>query len=241
MHNTFLLNPNCSELVTFLGITEIDEIRSVLRDIKDKYGYETKIITLDQGFQLTKHQIIADLSKLDVDKQIRAFTYNGCILADFDNLLLEDAREMKRVSQDYVLQHSRDSQKLKTHMSEILNSEIEESEIPQLALVDNEGRHVALEYMLCFGYDDTPGLTLHASDDIALDDYPILGNVHLMNPSKYKIIALDGGKDDALKEWVTFKKEGREHEFEEHFTQKYCSPTGYPVEEGFLSKIFKFL
>lgn len=198
-----LLNPSCSELVTFLDITEPEEIRIVLKEICKRFDYKVKLIpsTYDP---IKMPGIEIEIDKLDVNKDVKVLTF-GDILIDFMGLSLEEAYENNIVTYEYYLKHKDDGQKLIDLISFLTGINIEGYHYMKLVLMDSDNTYVEIAYQLSPGYNEAPGLSLQASQHCITTEYPILGNIFLMNPGKFKYYSFDEGSTKDFEEWLGVK------------------------------------
>jgi hypothetical protein len=200
MNQQPLLNPSCSELVTYLGITEVDEIRQVLKDICTRYFYRVKLIPTDYDI-LHQPGVVVDIDKLDVNKDVKVLTFSGLHI-DPNASNLEKARDERLISAQYYTEHKDDMEKLRTLVGFLSNKYIEDIQSLKLVLMDKLNSFVDIQYQLCPGYDETPGLSLQASQHSAYNEYPLLSNVYFTNPDQYKYMTFGEAQNDDFEKWL---------------------------------------
>ncbi|MEW5821095.1 MAG: hypothetical protein AB1782_12960 [Cyanobacteriota bacterium] len=198
---TFLLNPNCSELVTYLGITEIEDIKHVLKDICNKFNYEVKLKAYSKEEFKPLKGFSIDLEKLNINKDINVLTYDSFLLKES---LIYDLEE-NLITEEFYQKHKEDEIQLKRIIASKHNLQEDNIGYCYLALEDQEGNFVTLNYTLCPDYDETPGLSLQASQHCITEEFPILGNVYLMAPDNYNYYAFDGGSTNDFEIWLGVK------------------------------------
>lgn len=197
------LYPVSSELVIYLGLTNPEEIRQVLADICHRFGYRIKLIP--SGFDpLHNPGIVVDIDKIGVNKSLKVMTYAGMIL-DPLNTSLERTLDQRQITREFYFKHVEDHINLRNMVAFISNHPIDPNQTIYLVLMDQQNVFVEITFQVCSGFDDSPGLSLQASESTSISEYPILGNVFLMNPQKYKYLTFDGGSISDFEEWLELK------------------------------------
>ena len=203
MYYNFLLNPSCSELVTFLGLTNINDIRKVLKNLCDKFSYRIKLIP--SSFDpLHNPGITIDIDKIGVNKDVKVMTF-GNLIIDPTNTNLEKALYERLITLDYHLKHRFDHQKLREMVAFISNKSVYKDEIIKLVLINANNVYVEIQFQKCPGYDDTVGLSLQSGESSSIQEFPLLGNAYLQNPNKYKYMAFEKGSVSDFEEWLRQK------------------------------------
>lgn len=234
MNHSFLLNPSCSELVTFLGLTDIQDIRNILKDICKKFEYTVRLISSSYD-PVTNTGLPVDIDKLDISRDVKVLTF-GNFLIDPSGINLERALYERSITYEYYLKHKEDPDKLRNALAFLTNKKLPEDDMVFLVLMDTNNCFVEIAFQKCIGYDSTPGLSLYASEDKALNEYPILGNVYMLNTSKYEYKAFENGTTRDFEEWLRYtiyynKKEIDKWVKIRNFEENYVKDFGFQGHE----------
>ncbi|MEW5821539.1 MAG: hypothetical protein AB1782_15205 [Cyanobacteriota bacterium] len=218
MKKDIILNPSCSELVTFLGIISPEEVRQVLIDICNKFDYRVKLIP--SAFDpLNNPGIAIDITRLGVSRDVKVITYGGLLIDPF-NTNLDKAFNERLISYAYYNKHKADQQKLRNLVSFVSNITIDKDQIIKMVLIDRCNAYVEIQFQACNGYNDTVGLSLQASESSSVSEFPLLGNVYLLNPAKYKYMTFEDGSTSDFEQWLRYRISHTDKEAEEWLKKK---------------------
>lgn len=225
-----LLNPSCSELVTFLGLTDAQEIRAVLKDICNKFEYKVKLIPSSYD-PITNPGLTIDIDRLGVNKDVKVMTF-GNFLIDPSGSNLERALYERSVTYEYYLKHKEDPSRLINTLAFLSNRPLNDNDMVFLVLMDVENTFVEIAFQKCPGFDNKMGLSLYASEDSAINEYPILGNVYMLNSSKYEYKAYENGSSRDFEEWIRYQIYYNEKELDKwvkirNFEENYIKGFGF--------------
>src|SRR3989339_2135825 len=102
-------------LAVYTGIKESVDLRIVLKQACDKYPYRIKVIP--EAFDaLNNPGMIIDVTKLGINKDVKAITVGGLIL-DPLNTNLNRSLEDRLITHKYYEDHKNDHQKLRDLLS----------------------------------------------------------------------------------------------------------------------------
>lgn len=202
-----LLNPSCSELVTYLGITDIEE----------KFGYKVRFSIIDYMDFNNKLSMNVDFNELNISSEGNLLTYKGLVV-DEDIEFLEENRIISRA---FLKEHQNDYNTLKEMVKEALKLEDFNNKHLSLVLADSDNNEVSLTAIASHDDQKLKGLSMHASQHCSCEEFPILGNVYLMNTDKYQYLAFDGGDVEDFELWLNLKQVGREAEIDQELEKLY--------------------
>lgn len=213
-----ILNPSCSELVTYLGITNAEEIRYILKRICQKFNFKVKLIPSNFD-PVNNPGVEVDIDKIGVSKSLNVLTFDH-LLIDPNLTELQKGIKERTINHDYFQKHKNDPVKLKNLVGFLSNKTISIEQYIKLVLMDENNVFVEIQYRFCSGYDETPGLSLLASDSKSLNEYNLLGNVYLTNTKLFKYKAFGAGKASNFREWINIKVNKGSEELEKWMKSK---------------------
>lgn len=193
-----------TELVLFAPITDTEEIRYVLKTICKRFGYKVKLIP--SGFDPMENPgIEIDITKLCVNKDVKVFSIGRTFILD-SLAELDSALDKRLITLKFYENHKNDSQKLKDLVYSLTNIKIPANQVIKLVLIDQNNIYTEIKHILCPGKDETSGLSFVASENTAVLEFPILGNIYLLAPDKFKYITFEEGGAGLFEEWLNVLK-----------------------------------
>jgi len=173
---------SCSELVTHLAITELEEIKEALRNIEKITGWKVGILN---------DELVPSKTPLYQKKQW-IFVYNFHPI-EIDKITIDEAEERVGILRNILPKEAYNC------ISEIYRDEIL---IPLVLFNKNTGAHLYVS--LGDAYCSSFGLTFQAEQHCVTRDFPALADIIESYKSNWHVH--DGGSSEDFIEWCTKEK-----------------------------------